>query len=57
MNPAIIVLIVIWLILLWLFLGHFFKPIGKVIIEIINGAFNPMFKKDNSKEDNENEGK
>lgn len=53
MNPAIIILIVIWLILLWLFLGHFFKPIGK----IINGAFNPMFKKDNSKENNENEGK
>jgi len=56
MNPAIIVLIVIWLILLWLFLGHFFKPIGKIIIEIINGALNPMLNKNNSKEDNENEG-
>lgn len=56
MNSAIILILAAVLVLLWFALGRLFKPIGKIIIELFNGAFNPMFGyKHDSKEENKDE--
>lgn len=52
MNPAFPIIVVLWLIAVWLISGRLYKPIGRVLREIFDGAFKAMFgTKENDKDE------
>lgn len=52
MNPAFIIIVALWLIAVWFISGRLYKPIGRVLREIFDGAFNAMFgTKENDKDE------
>lgn len=58
MNPALIILVLIGVVILWFLCSFLFIPLGKIVKRIISDAFNTMKKDDNNssviKEENEN---
>lgn len=51
MNPALIILIIIGVIILWFLIAKLFKPIGNIVYKVGNNAIETM-KKDTDKKVN-----
>lgn len=53
MNPALIILIIIAMILLWSLLSFVFKPLGKLVYKVYKNTFDVMDKEDTTIEEKE----
>jgi hypothetical protein len=43
LNPAFIILAVVWAIIVWFLCGYLFKPIGRIVLDIVKGAMKAFF--------------